>query len=64
MQHSQQEQTGRSTARTGTGGGQEQGPEAARQEQRKEQGTEARRSYAEVAARAVTRSRAKKLELQ
>ena len=59
MQHSQQEQTGRATARTGTGGGQEQ-----EQELRKEQGTEARRSYAEVAARAVTRSRAKKLELQ
>ena len=43
-------------ARTGTGGGQEQGPEAAWQEQRKEQETQARRSYADVAKGAVTRS--------
>ena len=64
VQHSQQEQTGRTTARTGTGESQEQGPEAAQQEQRKVQGTESRRSYAEVAAGAVTRSKSKKLGLQ
>ena len=62
VQHSQQEQTWRTTARTGEI--QEQGLGPAQQEQMKEQGTEARRSYAEVAAGAVTRSKAKKLGLQ